>query len=116
MQSPVTEPAAYDRAVLQARAQHTVIGSPRSMPVDLRSKADQPARPPLRVILLFNRPPHGRPPRGGRQKFFDSISFSVALSITCSARSRFSLRFSSSNAFRRFASETSRPPNFDFQA
>ena len=40
-------------------------------------------------------------PRGGRQKFFASISFSVALSITCSARRFLSLRFSSSSAFRR---------------
>src|SRR5262249_50045198 len=114
VQSPVAEPAAYGRQLFQARAQHTISHSPRPMPVNLRRQTDQRTRPALGVFPLLDRPPHGRSPCGGRQKFFASISFSVALSITCSARSFLSLRFSSSSAFSRFASDTSSPPNFDF--
>jgi hypothetical protein len=64
----------------------------------------------LRVVFLFDRPAHGGSPRGGRQKFFVSSSFKVALSSNCSASSFFSLRFSSSSDLRRFASDTSSPP------
>ena len=64
--------------------------------------------------LSLDRPAHGASPCSGRQKFFVNISLSVALSITCSARSFFSRRFSSSSVFRRFASDTSSPPYFDF--
>ena len=39
-----------------------------------------------------------------------AISFSIALSSIASADNLFSLVFSSSSAFSRFASETSRPP------
>ena len=46
---------------------------------------------PLRVALLLDRPGHGLPPRAGRQKFFPSISRSVATSSIDSASSFFSL-------------------------
>lgn len=98
------------------RGSRSFISSPRPVAVDLRRDANELAGSPLRVVLLIDCPAHGRLPRGGRQKFFLSISFNVALSMTSSASSFFSLRFSSSSAFRRLASEISRPPNFDFQA
>src|SRR3974390_266789 len=52
---------------------------------------------------------------GGPYHFFESSSFNAALSSIDSARSFFSLRFSSSNARSRFASDTSRPPYLAFQ-
>jgi len=56
-----------------------------------------------------------RVPGTGRQKFFPTRSFKAALSSSCSASSFFNRRFSSSSAFSRFASDTSRPPYFAFQ-
>jgi hypothetical protein len=46
--------------------------------------------------------------------FFELRSFSMALSSIASASSFFSLAFASSSAFRRLASETSRPPYLAF--
>jgi hypothetical protein len=54
--------------------------------------------------------------RGGPHHFFARSSFKAALSSIASARSRFSLPFSSSNAFSRWASDTLMPPNLAFQA
>ena len=51
----------------------------------------------------------------GPYHFFERSSFSAALSSIDSARSFFSLRFSSSSAFSRLASETSSPPYLAFQ-
>ena len=75
VQTTIAEPAAARRQGLQACAKHSVICSSRPMAVDLRRKADQPARTALRIVFRLDRPTHGRPPRGGRQKFFVSISF-----------------------------------------
>src|SRR4029079_6586036 len=52
---------------------------------------------------------------GGPYHFFVSSSFSAARSRIDSANSFFSLRFSSSNARRRLASDTSMPPYLAFQ-
>ncbi len=52
---------------------------------------------------------------GGPYHFFVRSSFSAAWSSIDSARSFFSFRFSSSNAFSRLASDTSMPPYLAFQ-
>src|SRR5947209_4076605 len=52
---------------------------------------------------------------GGPYHFFDSSSFKAALSSIDSANSFLSLRFSSSRARSRLASDTSRPPYLAFQ-
>src|SRR6266568_255193 len=52
---------------------------------------------------------------GGPYHFFDSSSFKAALSSIDSAKSFFSLRFSSSRARSRLVSDTSRPPYLAFQ-
>src|SRR3984893_15520010 len=52
---------------------------------------------------------------GGPYHFFARSSRSAAASSICSARSFFSLAFSSSSCFRRLASETSMPPYLAFQ-
>jgi hypothetical protein len=51
---------------------------------------------------------------GGRHHFFEATSLSIALSSIASANSFFNLAFSSSSAFSRLASETSRPPYLAF--
>lgn len=53
---------------------------------------------------------------GRRYHFFDSSSFIAAMSSICSASKRFSLAFSSSNAYSRLASDTVIPEYFAFQA
>ncbi len=52
----------------------------------------------------------------GRHHFFANRSFSAALSSIASAKSLFSLAFSVSSPFGRFASETSSPPYLAFQS
>ena len=52
---------------------------------------------------------------GRRHHFFETSSFIAARSSICSANSFFSLAFSSSSAFSRFASDTVMPPNLAFQ-
>jgi hypothetical protein len=111
MQTPIAEPAAFSRQFFQAHAKRTVIKVPRPIAVDLGRKANQSAVTPLRLVLLFNSPAHGKRFRGGREKFFLSVNFKVALSMTSSASDFLSLRFSTFNAFKRSASETSRPPS-----
>ena len=51
---------------------------------------------------------------GGRHHFFELMSLSIALSSIVSASSFFSLAFSSSSAFSRLVSETSKPPYLAF--
>src|SRR5688500_19007377 len=72
------------------------------------------ARPPLAHCMHGARMSHGLPSSSGRHHFRALMSFRMALSRTVSARSFFSFAFSSSNAFSRLASDTSRPPNFAF--
>ena len=52
---------------------------------------------------------------GGPYHFFVRSSFKAAASSIDSASSFFSFRFSSSSAFSRLASDTSRPPYLAFQ-
>ena len=52
--------------------------------------------------------------RAGRHHFFDEMSFKTAMSSIASAKSFFSLAFSSSSVRSRLASVTSRPPNLAF--
>src|SRR5215212_5917194 len=75
---------------------------------------DRAARPPLAHLEPLPQMSDRLATRGGRQNFFASRSFSATLSSMASAR--FSFAFSSSSAFSRLASDTSRPPYFAFQA
>ena len=56
----------------------------------------------------------GLTPHGGRHHVFDAISLSIALSSIASARSFFSLAFSSSSAFSRLAFDRLRSPYLAF--
>src|SRR6185437_4696052 len=96
VQPPIAKTPALGRQILQSLPQHDVVRSLGGIAVGLRLKPHQPAGPPLRIALLLDRPAHSQSSHPGRQKFFPSISFS--------------LRFSSSSAFSRRASDTSIPP------
>ncbi len=72
-------------------------------------------RPALARIMLFADMGHRIPLCAGRHHFFDATFFKffkMALSSIASAKSFFSLAFSSSKAFSFRASETSMPPYF----
>src|SRR5262249_31730509 len=73
-----------------------------------------PARPPLAHPMHRARVSHGLPFGGGRHHFRELMSLRTAISSMASANSFFSFPFSSSSAFSRLASETSRPPNLAF--
>jgi hypothetical protein len=77
--------------------------------------ADHPARPPFAHLVRLPQISDGLSLDSGRHHFFDSRSFSAALSSIESANSFFNRAFSPSSCFSRRASETSRPPNLLFQ-
>jgi hypothetical protein len=81
------------------------------------SPTDDHARRIARAIAKGRPPPFSaeldRYCDAGRQKFFSEHLFQGGRSSIDSANSFFSLRFSSSSAFSRRASETSMPPYFD---
>ena len=85
-------------------------------PIAHRTAVDRQhlARPTLAHLIIHAKVSHGFPPGDGRYHFFDATSLSMALSSIASANSFFSLAFSSSSAFSRLASETSRPPYLAF--
>lgn len=68
----------------------------------------------LAVEALDTDVSNGRPQNCGRYHFFEATSFRMALSSIAAASSFFSRAFSSSSAFSRLASDTSRPPYLAF--
>src|ERR1700722_17013618 len=102
-------------AIIAATAQH---GLPYFVSIGLRAAylhchahtADDPAGPPLAQLEHRTHMSDGLSLGSGRHHFFPSNSFNAALSSMASASSFFSLAFSLSSPFSRFASETSRPP------
>src|SRR5690606_4813617 len=75
-------------------------------------EAGEAARPALRHLGGGHHVVDGRPPLLGRHHFFPSRSFTTCKLRAWSATIRLSWRFSSSNAFSRWASLTCRPPYF----
>jgi hypothetical protein len=71
--------------------------------------ADRTARLTLAHRMMVSQMSQALSPRAKRRHFFNAISRSMATSSIDSASSFFSLAFSSSSAFRRFASDTSSP-------
>jgi hypothetical protein len=70
-----------------------------------------PAGEPFTHLHHLHQVAHGRPSACRAQKFPEAISFNAAFSNSASASSRFSVAFSRSNSFRRFASSAFNPPN-----
>ena len=105
------------RLVAEAMLQE-VSGVPsglRRLPHGHSLTADHLARPPLAHLVAIAKMSDSLSLHSGRYHFFDSRSFKAALSSMASAKSFFSLPFSSCSCFRRFASATSMPPNLLFQ-
>jgi len=114
-QAPVTEPPALVGQVPQPTAQHCVRRALRSIADHRAIRADDVAGPPFRQAMLCPKIRNGFALPGGPYHFFETRSFIAARSSICSARSFFSLAFSSSSAFSRLASDTVMPPNLAFQ-
>jgi hypothetical protein len=110
MQASIPEPSVRPGGDTQHIAQRSIICSPMPIPHGRPICPDQGTRPPLAHLVTLFEMGDGLAPGGGRHHFFDRRSLSAVLSSIASASSRFSLPFSSSRAFRRFASEGSMPP------
>src|SRR5262245_4414225 len=113
--TPVTEPAALLRNRLHPLSNLAIVGTAGFVANCHAATADGFTRPPFThpegILQASDSFPLGR----GRHHFFPTRSFSAALSSMASASSRFSRVFSSSNVFRRRASQTSIPPKRAFQ-
>ena len=66
VQAPVAEPPSLRSQFLQPLPEPRIVRPLRDIAVGLRRQADQPARTPLRVVSVLDRPAHGRSPRPGR--------------------------------------------------
>ncbi len=82
----------------------------------LRREPDQGTRAAMRVVFLFDRPAHGRSPRGGRPEVFCQQLLEGDVVEHLLGQQLPQLAILSSSALRRVASDTSSPPYFDFQA
>jgi hypothetical protein len=122
-----TKPSPFPRNPFDGIPQFGIVASPQQIPHCRPINLQHITRPPPLGRLLCNRLPgsglahivhfaqvnHRIPLPNGRHHFFELMSRSMALSNICSARSFFSLPFSSSNARSRFASDGSMPPYLD---
>src|SRR4029079_13101807 len=113
--TPVAEPATLLRDRLHSGADLAVVTAAGLVANRHAAAADGFTRPPFAHPEGILQASDSFPLAGGRLRFFPTRSFSAALSSMASARSRFSRVFSSSNVFRRRASETSIPPKRAFQ-
>ncbi len=116
VQPPVAETALLARQFAQPQAQIVIRRSAGSVADHLPVGLDDVTRPPLAHLVGIGERGDSFALGGGRHHFFERRSFSATLSSMASAKSRFSLAFSSSSALSRLASDTSIPPNFAFQA
>src|SRR5690606_26392238 len=89
----------------------------RSLPVveAARLHLHQPAGSAQAHGISLSGLPHHLAPLRGLHHFFEFTSLRIWMSRAWSATKRLSRRFSSSSSFSRLASESSMPPNFDFQ-
>src|SRR5690606_33929305 len=115
MQAAIAEPPTSVRQLPQLLSQLGIVASRRAVAHALAIGTNDTARPSLAHPVAGLEMSHSFPPGGGRHHFFDRRSFSAAWSSITSASRRLSFAFSSSSAFSRRASDTSRPPYFDFQ-
>src|SRR6202041_1716489 len=112
---PITKALAGVGEVAQLRPKFRV-GRPAGAVTDhLAVSADDRAGPPFRQAHRGPKMRDAFALDGGPHHFFDRSSRSAAASNICSAKSFFSLAFSSSSCFSRLASETSMPPYLAFQ-
>ena len=110
MQQPLAEPASNLGQFLQPLSQHRV--RPAEPPRSAWSSGNSQSPGTSAARSSRGPPPDARPLAAAQRAspFFPSRSFKAKLSSIESASSFFSLPFSSSSAFSRFASLTSMPP------
>src|SRR6185436_4992869 len=109
MEPSVAEPPANGGQLAQARSHQRIVRPAAAEADRCAIGSERRTRPPLADLIRDPKVSDGLSPGGGRHHFFEAISFSIA-----SASSFLSLAFSSSRAFRRLASDTSRPPYLAF--
>src|SRR5262245_5389818 len=114
MQATVAETTPPVRQCSNAQAHAGVADTAAAVAHRCTVHAQYLARPPLAHPMHRTGVSHGRPFSGGRHRFRELMSFKTAISSIASANSFFSFPFSSSSAFSRLASDTSRPPNLAF--
>ena len=114
-QAPIAEPAALVGQLPQPGAQLGIGRPARAIPDHLAIGGNDGAGPPLAHLEHAPQKSDSFPLGGGPYHFFDRSSFNAAWSSMASANSFLSLRFSSSSALSRLASDTSMPPNLAFQ-
>ncbi|MGY3149553.1 hypothetical protein ACVWYQ_006552 [Bradyrhizobium sp. USDA 3397] len=113
-QAAIAEPSADCRQLAKAGT-HGGIGRPAASITERGAiHPEHRTRPSLAHLERTLQVSDGLSPGGGRHHFFEATSLSMALSSIASAKSFFSFAFSSSSAFSRLASDTSRPPYFAF--
>jgi hypothetical protein len=112
-EATIAEPPTLGGQLAQPGPKFFIVSPLGGVATSLRVQPDEATGPSLRITLPLHRPGHGFLPQAGRQKFFPSISRSVAASSAVSASSFLSLRFSSSSANSLRASEISIPPKRD---
>lgn len=98
------------RQIPQALAQGGIICPDGNIPRNTSGKTNKRIGATLTQLRSLLNVSDRLPLGDRRHHFFPTISFSAALSSIASARRRFSRLFSSSSAFNRLASDTSRPP------
>ena len=114
METPITEAPAGGCQIAQAGSYGGIVRSGAAVADRASIGAQHRTRPPFAHLERYLEMSDGLAPRDGRHHFFELMSLSMALSSIASASSFFSLAFSSSSAFSRRASETSRPPYLPF--
>src|SRR5690606_26690194 len=115
-QPAIAEPSPLDSQGAQPLPQRRVRLSAGAIAHRFAVRLDDGAGPPFADLERRLQVGDGLAHRSGPYHFFESRSFSAALSSMASASRRFSFPFSSSRARRRWASDTLIPPNLAFQA
>src|SRR5262245_42141030 len=114
VQATITEAAALRCEFAQACAHARVVRSNAAVADRTAVRPEHRTRPPLAHLEHATQVSDSLALGSGRHHFFAAMSLSMALSSIASSKSFLSLVFSSSSAFNRLASDTSRPPYFAF--
>jgi hypothetical protein len=114
VQPAMPEPTANGGQLAKPRTYAPVVRAAAAITDRCAIGSERRTRPPLADLIRDPKVSDGLSPGGGRHNFFVAISFSMALSSIASAKSFFSLAFSSFNDCKRFASDTSSPPYLAF--
>ena len=111
---PIAKPPPRCRQLTQPLPQVSIVRTARLIPRDPPGNSDQMTRPALAQPVTVPGMGDRITLRTGCHHFFEEMSFKTAMSSIASAKSFFSLPFSSSSVRSRLASVTSRPPNLAF--